>query len=127
MSYVQDKFRYFNEWRPKVFYEKIKVESLLDMYNVDNCGPDTLYTVITFLRDGAIRVKKLDRNDLRELGFTRKKLPHQYWSENEIWMIVDRGGNNYTISRPNLDEEPSFYGVIQNKSELKRILKQLGI
>lgn len=96
------------------------------------------------LEDKEIRVKYLDQEDIESLGFINSKLT------NEIWLYKDkldfRGlGEKYTIGinwRPGRNHLLVFYvpdekqipagltifaGAIKNKSELKRLMKQLNI
>ena len=81
--------------------------------------------------DFKVRVKYLDREDIESLGFKVKKEPYRwqfvknyvnlttaiYNSKEDIPhdRITIRGGDNY------------FDGIIKNKSELKKLLKQLGV
>lgn len=75
-----------------------------------------------------IRIKYLDKEDIESLGFildaARASGFHFYL-------------NNYELAQPYLDsrcylkqinnKEILFNGIIKNKSELKRLLKQLGV
>ncbi len=77
------------------------------------------------------RVKYLDKDDIEELGFNTEDNGECY-NKSIGWMIIgiypweDVNGkpNEYKIS---VDTETVFHGVIKNKSELKRLLKQLNI
>ena len=77
-----------------------------------------------------VRVKYLDKEDIESLGFEDK------WEERGTWSLV----KNQTIITFNPDYTNGnvkisylkrkgfmFEGQVKNKSELKRILKQLGI
>jgi len=81
-----------------------------------------LFRYINF--DTEFRVKYLDREDIEELGWvvnSRKDYTfndyYMHWNtgDNPKWMEIVKG------------EEYIFKGVLKNKSELKVIMKQLGI
>ncbi len=72
-----------------------------------------------------IRVKYLDREDIEGSGFKQGKLPYQFFSD-LLTMIKLAKDETYSISA-NVDDQCLFYGKIKNKSELKKLLKQLGI
>ncbi len=74
--------------------------------------------------DGKIRVKHLDHEDLESLGFKQGKLPYQYFSD--LLRIIKLEKENLYSINANVDDHCLFYGTIKNKSELKRILKQIG-
>jgi hypothetical protein len=80
--------------------------------------------------DGVIRVKYLDREDIEECGWKQHEFYPQknefwfdsyhvlrYYNEKEIDIFVDCGDSVLSI----------FKGAIKNKSELKRIMRQLNI
>ncbi len=85
---------------------------------------------------GGIRVKYLDSEDFKELGYTHihnSVSNTNYADKSENW-----SKDGYQINLPILKEMPIeiysrkdknfiFVGYIKNKSELKRILKQLGL
>ncbi len=86
-------------------------------------------------REGNIRVKHLDREDIESLGFNHIGA---MWFESEelncrIRKWTGLGVDVYSDwSRVELDgDHPNnhrnFSGAIKNKSELKRILKQIGV
>jgi hypothetical protein len=85
--------------------------------------------LINLLNDDKIRVKYLDQEDIESLGFN-------YISENEYTTHLAGDGyvlnifldNNILISYGTIhDSDTIFRGIIKNKSELKRLLKQLNI
>lgn len=84
-----------------------------------------------FTIEGSSRVKYLDREDIESLGFYSEDNGECY-NKSIGWMIIgiypweDVGGkpNEYKIS---VDANTNFHGTIKNKSELKRLLKQLNI
>lgn len=85
------------------------------------------------------RVKYLDREDIESLGFVENawSLVDSDWKMYDLgkYLLSHGGGNNYSITIPNegIQTEKGFMhhtvfrGTIKNKSELKRLLKQLGI
>lgn len=93
------------------------------------------------ITEGLIRVKYLDREDIESLGFvchaTDKRVFH-----NKEGIIINRGwgspvkkGITLAIVSPVFDESKRnvvhenylFNGIIKNKSELKKLLKRIGI
>jgi len=94
-----------------------------------------LYTVIDrYSHTAGFRVKTLDREDIESKGFAhvgsgwykyRHGVMVEYWTDLKLrkWK-----GNQIIITGFRGDEEGVlFSGDIKNKSEFKRILKQLGI
>ena len=104
------------------------------------------------IKDGEIRVKYLDREDIESLGWTNYK--KSVWDYYEIekqfrlssghwgskWMLQhDRANEFITIEDNDIgfnviikasisgNEDTLFEGTIKNKSELLRLMKQLGI
>lgn len=98
------------------------------------------------INKGAITIKCLDKDDLISLGYTEEE--DEFFNDDEfeftrvktiiglgtgddkkIKIIHTTGDNNVFIySRENRGrEETLFDGTIKNKSELKKLLKQLGL
>lgn len=87
------------------------------------------------LKDGLIKVKKLDHDDFFELGFEELAIPEDMEGSNyfkltesdyvySIWQEEDR----YAITIGENDkwgESIVFYGKIRNKFELSKILNQV--
>ena len=94
------------------------------------------------------RVKYLDKADIESLGFEEEWVPDCYDDNDEIklgWalyldnitaILLHKNKLNYVqivkqrvynINSGNWEAEHLFKGVIKNKSELKQLLKQLGI
>ncbi len=82
------------------------------------------------------RVKYLDREDIKELGFELYKThpgttTHEFQSKDARYLITfdpEFGKSwNITISDENTPEFIFFHGFLKNKSELKKLMKQLGI
>lgn len=96
------------------------------------------------LEDEECRVKYLDKEDLESLGGIKKGLEYRFKHSKyrqffAIWFYDDRennilirrkilrDGEKYTDRDAGFNEQRVFHGNIKNKSELKRLLKQLGI
>ena len=77
-----------------------------------------------------IRVKCLDREDIESLGFIRK-MEGMYQLNYYTLMVSAEGKNIHIVEEDRqsfgMGEYVKFDGTIKNKSELKRILKQIGI
>jgi hypothetical protein len=113
----------------------------------ETCSPENSFNV---LRDSngvtnisvpeSVRVKYLDKEDIESLGFTTNKL--KYWEIQGDSIIYKL--KNYTLvfwhsayksnykTNVYIRQETGlgqhcFKGEIKNKSELKRLLKQLGV
>jgi hypothetical protein len=77
------------------------------------------------------RVKYLDKEDIESLGFKfvkEDKFSKYFKFQNFKLQTVENGTHGIYIAE--LDEDGHtlvFRGIIKNKSELKRILKQIGI
>lgn len=71
-----------------------------------------------------LRVKYLDKKDIKELGFEQGKLPYQFFDGIHKLVYLE---NNKTSIIHIADDCFLFYGVIKNKSELRKLLIQLGI
>ena len=81
------------------------------------------------LRDGQIRVKYLDREDIESLGF-KKYYPNQNYNYDYWYNGILLRSNNFVEFSIQCDEKPYaqlFKGVIKNKSELKQVLKMIGV
>ena len=79
-----------------------------------------------------VRVKYLDREDIESLGFVF--IASDWWHKSNMgddWQITRGNKDVYLISYGQHEyvdkSKGSFKGKIKNKSELKRLLKQLGI
>tara|TARA_R110000764_G_scaffold139641_1_gene227706 strand:- start:1843 stop:2238 length:396 start_codon:yes stop_codon:yes gene_type:complete len=91
-------------------------------------------SMITEFNSSAIRVKHLDREDVESLGFNalgsgwyqyRHGVMVPYWTKLKVrtWK-----GNEVIISGWREEEHGIlFQGIIKNKSELKKVLKQIGL
>jgi hypothetical protein len=97
-----------------------------------------------YLNEGSIRVKYLDREDIESLNFTNYKKAAADWYELEghfedsfasygywtkIKLIHYKHGIKILAYEYTYNEEPEtlFAGIVNNKSELIKLLKQLNI
>jgi hypothetical protein len=124
----------WNGWKEKGIFGKCQVE---DIYYFDELRDDLFY--------GEVRVKYLDREDIESLrhknndGFTtffkvrseddNEIVFQTYWVEedqylDEEYIYWDIKYNRIKITHKS---KTLFWGKIKNKSELKVLLKQLGI
>lgn len=83
------------------------------------------------IREGKIRVKHLDREDIESLGWelrtdanADKHIP-EYTIER--WYFKTYSNDFCTIYDDSAVDEYVFRGIIKNKSELKKLMVQLGI
>lgn len=81
--------------------------------------------------DSLIRVKCLDSDDIESCGF--KQIDPKFFSLSRSethWLAIQILDGKYLIGiidkNKNVDWIPLFVGTIKNKSELKRIIKQIG-
>jgi len=83
------------------------------------------------------RVKYLDQEDVKELGFESShdepdEWFHSYKGNGEIQLYFDDKKRNEdqgvgVTMYGETDASPIFNGYVKNKSELKRLIKQLGL
>jgi hypothetical protein len=106
---------------------------------------DAQVIVLPFIITKNCRVKHLDREDIEDLGWGNYKKAVDAWYEFipefsvQLFNISYRAfglthGSDgrvriigYEYSAEASDEEVLFCGLIKNKSELKKVLKQIGI
>lgn len=100
-------------------------KSFANMKDVFNIEYDSLGNVDNITVPDSVRVKTLDREDIESLGFKQGKLPYQYFSD--LLRIIKLEKENLYSINANVDDHCLFYGTIKNKSELKKVLKMLGI
>jgi len=88
-----------------------------------------IHIVVTEDSMSEYRVKHLDREDIESLGWISKSNINYYFiNEGIIWnyeLHIYRDGKTITIS--NGGNRDRFEGIIKNKSELKKLMLQLGI
>ena len=111
-----------------------KMESFSEEVFYFNDSHKKLVNRVT-LHDNHVRVKHLDREDIESLGFVFKKETESSYVKDNITMHVydakrwNTENDTITIFKKDIDRVVGktivFAGVVKNKSELKRILKQL--
>jgi len=82
-------------------------------------------TIKIFLERKWLRVKYLDKEDIESLGFKQKKIPWQF--TNGCFNLIKRNEDNQYIIEDIRHADQVFVGTIMNKSEFKKLLKQLDI
>lgn len=71
-----------------------------------------------------LRVKYLDKEDILSLAWEQGKLPYQFFDGIHMLVVLDHHRISITHTA---DDQCLFYGEIKNKSELRILMKQLGI
>jgi len=100
------------KWHKEIFYLN---DSHIDIVKYGSLDKNT-------------RVKYLDQEDIEELGFTDKSTASREVFSKER-LILDKVEPNKFRLVYNEDASYNsylFYGTIKNKSELKKVLKQIG-
>jgi hypothetical protein len=78
------------------------------------------------IEEEQVRVKYLDKEDIESLGFVTDPSGERYYELGEYQLYVDiHPIHNITIY--NWDSTVIFQGTIKNKSELKQVLKMIGV
>jgi hypothetical protein len=114
----------------KGIYPSILREDTLTGFQLQKIGEtETLKKVIS-----GIRVKYLDKKDIESLGFSYYKthpgMEQMEFDKGEYELTYDTNFKGKQWLRINLEGEGDvtlFSGSIKNKSELKKLLKQLNI
>ena len=117
-----------------------KMESFSEEVFYFNDSHKKLVNRVT-LHDNHVRVKHLDREDIESLGFSNKKheeIPSEFkyyliikdnvFCISTYWHMTRERENLVRIYKGKLHKYPYteiFRGNVKNKSELKRLLKQL--
>ena len=106
-------------------------------YNNPQFNPEYEDYCLAKLGRDSFRVKCLDKEDIEECGWkasgTESDLYSINWIENPterknaIWLRQFSENRIQIIDSRNTRHISLFYGAIKNKSELKRLMKQLGI
>lgn len=112
-------------------------------YNLSKHHEGTSWSLEAILRQGAIRVKYLDRDDIEELDyefveFLNIRTMLFYKTKNRVKHIVEENDlnfltlkNRYSVVEIHSDlhsvyhTKHGFNGTVKNKSELKTVLKQV--
>ena len=80
------------------------------------------------LRKNEIRVKLLDREDLESLGWNQIEYDTYKLETQEIYFEFNPEYKNFIWKKNSFNNECIlFRGAIKNKSELRKLLEQLGI
>ena len=103
-----------------------------DMRSNRNCYENEIEEIFIGLRD--VRVKYLDQEDIESLGFICKEPYRWQFNKGQYRLYTEpyTSKESFRIDRGItikdwVDGCSIFIGVIKNKSELIKILKQLGI
>lgn len=152
ISFINDKFKYIDMWEKDIIkdpYKQENINNFLDIIKTNGTAPYNISDTMRFHKDDAIRVKYLDSDDIKSLGFELEEESDPYGNmiflktiyslgivpENHsgnhiriMWSPVNKG---IWLKRSSFgswgNEEDTLPFDIKNKSELKRLLKQLGI
>lgn len=127
---------YHSYYIPERRIEKLKIETV-DDFSTDRDGYGTIADILYGFRTGTpIRVKYLDREDIEELGWENLEIRENSHRSNEFFILgtirnydlsYDINNSKVTISDNQEFAHNWFTGTIKNKSELKRLMKQLNI
>jgi hypothetical protein len=99
------------------------------------------FNIPNLLKKGDVRVKYLDKEDIESLGFVCTgdigiESEFQKYEDNYTWIVLETSFDNEITIEREVDVNKDGYvtatytlfkGKIKNKSELKRLLIQLGI
>lgn len=122
------------EWRSYVFS--------LNQVCFDKDGNTKEHAVVFWIKHGEVRVKYLDAADIEECGWVLKSEgniivfkrnepidPNESEEFLEYWHLTLHNDGTVIVHNNGFydSEIIIFYGKIKNKSELKRLMKQLGI
>lgn len=89
---------------------------------------DSTQMVVWELENDTIRVKYLDKEDIESLGFKQSKSDINWYDyKNERYWLYKEDVNDWRWIISDEQSEVSFAGNIKNKSELKKLLKQLNV
>ena len=108
--YVGFKYEYFNS-ACQCWLES----SYETMYDQKSKPLDELHMEVT-------RVKYLDKEDIESLGWTKSN--KNFFTISKYILLQ---GFNYNLEIMTYEGDVFFRGIIKNKSELKKLMKQLGI
>jgi hypothetical protein len=132
-------------WTPQIYNEFSPIIN----QEIINEHDDREDTIELYLKCEAVRVKYLDREDIESLGWVHEGTTVDDWYQlrflERIDMALSNHGNRsfrmqhdfrtnqgviitgYEFDDWSGDETTMYRGSCKNKSELKRLLKQLGI
>jgi len=118
-------------WEKKLVYDKVwKFRVNKYMFNEKHVTQVFFnYNFIEDLKEEKIRVKYLDREDIESLDF-KYLIKNHYTTHSGDGYIINTFDfdNTIIISYGDIhDSDTIFRGIVKNKSELKKLLKQLQI
>lgn len=147
---IENRHRYVNTFTKAIFHKSVylnKKPSLMELLEENYDSPRYIDDVIQYIQDGAIRVKHLDENDIIDLGWGKHEISGLTVYKKEFlfkrcedhigimiinfdynnlggqWVLMSNGSESSNLG----DFQTMFAGFIKNKSELKRVMKQVGI
>lgn len=94
--------------------------------NAGNICSRSLSTIKDMLHDGSIRVKYLDENDIKELGWKESRHKELNWFKLNKFILFKHNSSNL-LSIESFNEIQYFRGRIKNKHELKLIMEKIGV
>jgi len=119
-------------YTPEISEFHVGFEYEEDDNNTNNWKKELVYTCNDLdyfddlIREGNIRVKYLDCQDVLELEWRQNNNPLSF-SLNGFDILLSKNNTWITIYEDKGADEYSFRGNIKNKSELKRLMQQLNI
>ena len=129
--------QYFEDkWQKRIYNDDLYPNPLKGCFGIINKDAITV-SIDELIKLYLIKVKYLDVEDIESFGFERCIPTEEGWFhvfENKIslqlqYLSKNNNKNIIQITQVMFDE-PSFivfWGTIKNKSELKRILEQIGV
>jgi len=138
MAYIENRNTYAEGFIKESFKREISNIEALNLYS--HIRPTTLSDIKQFIEDKAIRVEYLRGKGMSELGIKLQKSWVPTAQKNiryRIYGLIDENNSRgvhyfiyHTISRHmliTLEDQTVFAGEIKNKSELKKVLKMIGV
>lgn len=107
-----------------------------EIFSLDIMDSRTIESIDALIKTNQIRVKHLDREDIESLGFMvfsgfyeHGDIQIKYWIPNADYYLFIHQDGRVSLFSGSGDKEnfSSFKGIIKNKSELRRLMVQLGI
>jgi hypothetical protein len=90
---------------------------------------DSIAKLVSFLGrtnfEDAYRVKYLDKEDIESLRFEQLYLPYEF--KKDWYRLIKQHEEHHYIITDDRCQDHIFVGIIKNKSELKKLLKQLNV
>ncbi len=132
ISYINSDFRYVDWWKKQTVGRE--GDTLLELIESHE-DPFNITDVMQYHRDGAVRVKHLDHEDLQSLGWVAgikkflhgetdcyryKNLDYYIYRFQDQMVEIGNGGDME-------NSETYFEGKIKNISEMRKIMKMIGI